>query len=41
MRGLAEIAERHVTDSVKGLVIPEFYPRRADGDGPALLMLTK
>ena len=40
VRSLVEIAERHVHDSVKGLVIPEFYPRRAEG-GPALLRLTK
>ena len=38
---LAEVVERQVTDPVKGLNIPEFYPRRADGDGPALLRLTK
>ncbi len=41
IRDLPEIVGRQVTDSVMGLVIPEFYPRRADGDGPALLKLTK
>ena len=40
VRGLVELAERQVVDSAKGLVIPEFWPHRAEG-GPALSRLTK
>ena len=37
---LPEIAGRQVADSAKGLVIPEFWPHRAEG-GPALARLSK
>ncbi len=40
VRSLVEIAGRQVMDPVMGLVIPEYYPRRAEG-GPALLKLRK
>ena len=40
-RALAAVVERQVADPVTGLVIPEFWPRRMDGDGPALLRLRK
>ena len=40
VRGLPEIAGRQVHDPVVGLIIPEYYPRRAEG-GPALAKLTK
>ena len=39
VRGLVELAERQVADSVKGLVIPEFWP--AHPDGAALSLLRK
>ena len=41
VRGLVELVGRQVADSAKGLVIPEYWPRRADGDGPALALLKK
>ena len=37
--GLVEVVGRQVVDPVKGLVIPEYWPHRAEG-GPALLKLT-
>ena len=39
VQGLVEIAGRQVADSVKGLVIPEFWP--AHPDGAALSLLRK
>ena len=41
IHSLVELVGRQVTCSIAGLQIPEFFPRRADGDGPALLRLTK
>ena len=41
IHSLVELVGRQVTCSIAGLQIPEFFPRRLDGNGPALLRLRK
>lgn len=40
VRGLVEVVDRQVSNPVRGLVIPEYWPHRHP-DGPALSRLTK